>query len=181
MDLETFLKQQKESILKKWFDQVIGSYSPESSKLFTREKNQFANPVGHTISHAMEGLFDEFFFGSDTEKVSSFLDKIIRIRAIQDFSPSQAVAFIFLLKKVIREEADVAIRENRLTHADLMTFEARIDDLALQAFDIYMACREKLYEVRVGEFKNRTFRLLQRANLLTEISPEQKPEQDGNT
>jgi hypothetical protein len=48
-------------------------------------------------------------------------------------------------------------------------FDSKVDHLALLAMDVYSQCREKLYEVRVGEVKNRSFRLLQRANLLVEI------------
>ena len=53
--------------------------------------------------------------------------------------------------------------------------ESRIDDLALLAFDIYMKCREKLYDIRANEAKNQVSRLLQRAGMLSEI-PDKKPD-----
>ena len=45
-----------------------------------------------------------------------------------------------------------------------MIFEARIDKLALLALDIYMKCREKIYEIRLNEVKaegERALRLLE--------------------
>jgi len=38
---------------------------------------------------------------------------------------------------------------------ELLNFEQRIDKIALMAFDIYMECREKIYEIKIKEFKQR--------------------------
>jgi len=144
-----------------------------------KQKDRFANPVGYTISQGIEGLFEELLQGMDSGKVSSFLDNIVRVRAVQDFPPSQAMAFIFLLKKVIKEELKSEIRENGLAE-ELLIFESKIDALALLSFDIYMKCREKIYEIRVKEVKNSVHMLLRKANLICEI-PEQEPDiKDGN-
>jgi len=179
MDLEKFLTQNKSSILKKWFNSILDTYPAETAKMLKREKNQFANPVGSTIYQGMDGLYQELIKGIDPETISPFLDKIIRIRAIQDFAPSRAIAFVFSLKDLVRREAEeVKSPQDTLSADDLSSFEARIDRLALIAFDIYMQCREQLYELRVNEVKNRSQRLLQRANLIAEI-PEREPESKG--
>jgi len=47
-----------------------------------------------------------------------------------------------------------------------------VDRLMMESFDVFVKCREDLYEVRLQEVKNRTFRLLQRAGILYEISPD---------
>jgi len=46
---------------------------------------------------------------------------------------------------------------------ELMEFESRIDGLALMAFNIYMQCRETLFDVRVNEIRSRVSRILERA------------------
>ncbi len=179
MDLENFLTQHKSSILKKWFNSILETYPAETVRMLKKEKNQFANPVGSTIYQGMEKLYQELITDMNEETISPFLDRIVRIRAIQDFSPSRAIAFAFDLKRLVREQMEEASNaEERLTANDLDTFDARIDQLAMLAFDIYVKCREQLYELRVNEVKNRTHRLLQRANLLAEI-PEQEPEIKG--
>ena len=46
-----------------------------------------------------------------------------------------------------------------------MKFQSRIDDLALQAFDIYMECREKICEIRIHQArteKEMAFRMIER-------------------
>lgn len=167
MTLKELLTEKKPDIMKKWFDIILETYPSDTSNFLKRQKNQFANPVGHTIFQGMEHIFDELIKGIDFEKVPLFLDNIIRIRAVQDFTPSQAVSFIFSLKKVIREELQ---RDGRqaLPYEELSELEAEIDTLALLSFDIFIKCREKIYEIRANEAKNMTYRLLQRAKMLCE-------------
>jgi len=46
-----------------------------------------------------------------------------------------------------------------------LKFQSRIDDLALQAFDIYMDCREKICEIRINQAKTEremAFRMMER-------------------
>jgi hypothetical protein len=93
---------------------------------------------------------------------------MVKVRAIQDFRPSEAVAFAFGLKDIIREELGDAWGKKEL-HNELTAFNRRIDALALLVFDAYVKSREKVYELRVNEVKNRVSRLLKRANLLAEL------------
>ncbi|KYH32406.1 RsbRD N-terminal domain-containing protein [Neomoorella mulderi] len=156
------LTQRKSAILQKWYQRILDSYPAEAARFFKEEQDRFANPVGTTIYQALEGLYEEILQGMEAGRVRACLDSIIRIRAVQDFSPSQAIAFIFQLKHVLKEELAGEIREKGLS---LEAVEARLEDLALLAFDIYMQCREQLWELKVMEIKNRTARILERANL----------------
>lgn len=174
MGLERFLAEDKPALSKAWFDLIIGTYPPETSALLQKDKNQFSNPVGYTVSQGVSGIIDEMLGDFDRDKVLPLLDQMVRIRAIQDFSPAQAVGFVFLLKKIVRNLAEEGIREKTVSPQDVLAFESKIDELALMAFNAYVSCREKLYELRVNEVKNRTFRLLQRANLIAEI-PDHEP------
>jgi hypothetical protein len=179
MSLKDILSEKKDSILEKWFHLVLESYPAETAKFLKNQKNRFANPVGQTIHEGLQGIFEELLADGEKEKVSVFLDNIIRIRAVQDFTPSQAVSFIFLLKGVIREE----MRETPPGCAvaeDLSAFESRIDSFGLLAFDIFMQCREKLYDIKAKELRNMTYRLLKSANLITELEEREKALDEGN-
>ena len=173
MKLETLLTQNRSTIVNRWLDQILDTYPDDTHKFLKKQKNQFANPVGYTLSEEIDRLYTELLQGIDSDRATSILDRIIRIRAIQDFSPSQAVGFILRLKEVIREKLETEIQENRLSD-ELILFESRIDDLILLAFEVYMRCREKLYEIRANETKNQVYRLLKRADLICEI-PEWEP------
>jgi hypothetical protein len=102
------------------------------------------------------------------ETVKTFLDGIVRIRAIQDFAPSEAVAFIFKLKKIVRQELGGEVLLMPGMTDELTAFDSTIDDLALFSFDIYVKCREKIYELKAKEATNMTFRLLQQARIIVD-------------
>jgi hypothetical protein len=162
--LEDLLLAQKSAILDRWSELILETYPVDSRKFFRTQQDRFANPVGANIREGIEGLFDGLVQGIDTQSefFSGFLDQVIRIRAVQEFSPAKAVGFVFLLKTAIRQVLDAELEEKAL-YKELMQFESRIDGLALLAFNVYMQCRESLFEVRVNEIRSRVSRIVERA------------------
>ena len=179
INLKDLLLEKKSTILKRWFNMILETYPSTTSNFLKKQKNCFANPVGYNISQGINGIFDELLNEADTDKVSPFLDNIIRIKAVQDFSPSQAMSFIFLLKKALRESLGNKIHETHISK-ELLLFESKIDNLALLSFDIYMKCRERIYEIKANELRNMPFSLLRKANLIYEIQ-EEKPDLESAT
>ncbi len=171
MTLGDLLLEKRAAILERWLHLIFESYPPETSRFLKKEKDRFDNPVAYQFRQGIEGIYEALLHGMGRDKVSSVLDRIISIRAIQDFSPSGAIAFIFLLKKVIREKLKREIRENGISN-ELLELESRIDGLALLSFDVYMKRREKLYELRVNEVKQRVSGLLRMAGLMSEVEEE---------
>jgi hypothetical protein len=172
MEIKRLLLEKKPVILQKWFDSIVETYPTDTATFLKGQKDRFANPVGYTISEGINEIFDSFFEQENTSRVSSFLDNIIRIRAVQGFSPSEALNFMFLLKRVIREELTKDIHTYQMFE-ELLFFESRIDELIRLSFDIYMKCREKLYELKANETRNLTYRILEKTGMLKELSPEQ--------
>lgn len=162
--LEELLLAQKPAILDRWSELILETYPADSRKFFRTQEDRFANPVGVNIREGIEGLFESLVKGIDREDkaFSDFLDQVIRIRAVQQFSPAKAVGFIFLLKTAIRQTLEQELKSSELLK-ELMEFESRIDGLALMAFNIYMQCRETLFEVRVNEIRSLVSRILERA------------------
>jgi len=173
MRLKNLLAQKQTVIVKQWFGRVVETYPSGSTKFLKGQQDRFANPVGRTIYLGLESLFDQLVKGIDHKALTSCLDPIIRIRAIQNFSPSQAVGFIFFLKEVIRTSLAQEISEEQIDD-ELLSFESQIDELSLIAFNIYMKCREKIYELKANEIRNRTFKAFERAGLVNEL-PEDEP------
>ncbi len=174
MSLENLLSDKRSNIIKKWRAVIIETYPGDTQRFLRKEKDQFANPVGFVIGKEIESLYDELITGGEIEKISACLDSIIRVRAVQDFRPSDAVGFVLKLKKVIREELGGKAPMNGLS-GEIRVLEDRIDYIALLAFDIYSRCRQEIYEIRVKEVKNHLGKLLKQANLTIEI-PENKPD-----
>jgi len=177
MELVTLLQQNREDILGQWTERVIRTYPAHTSQFLAKQKDRFQNPVGHTIEQGLEAVYDEIISTMDTEKLSEALDGVVRIRAVQDFTASQAVEFVFELKAVIRRAVHDA--PEGLDNPNLLgDVEMRIDRVALLAFDKYMECRETLHKVQIDEIKNRSTRLLDRINVKPEGTPPEKKNDD---
>lgn len=157
--LQELLTRKKDGILGRWLDLVFATYAQDSIPLLRDRQDPFANPVGSTIRRELENLFDGLIAGRETKEMSHSLDAIVRIRAVQDFKPSEAVRFVIDLKRAIREECGDAVADPDFT-STLSKMESRIDELALTAFDLYMTCREQIADIKVGEARAEKDRLL---------------------
>ncbi|HJX32301.1 MAG TPA: RsbRD N-terminal domain-containing protein [Thermodesulfobacteriota bacterium] len=167
MKIEEILSQHKPALLKKWLHLVLRTYPDETATFLKNENDPFANPVGSTIVKGIEDLFEGLIKEGEHKQIPSFLDRIIHIRAVQEFTPSQALSFIFMLKKVIREELKKELKEKELFD-ELLAFESKIDELALAAFNRYVECREKVFELKANEVKNRYSGLVRRLNRVSD-------------
>ncbi len=155
--IKELLANKRSSILNKWVQSIIDSYPLETSKFLRSQKDRFSNPVGFAISNTAENIFDEIINdNSDFEKIKLSLGDIIKIRAVQNFSPSSAVGFIFSLRKVIRDELGAELSEKKNVD-EFSKLESAIDRIALIAFDLYMEAREKVFKIRVNEIKAGSF------------------------
>jgi hypothetical protein len=166
MMIQDLLKKYKAAILEKWFHFILETYPANTATLMRKDKNQFTNPVGSTLSREIEVLFKHLCEGGQNGECRASLDTILKIRSVQDFSPSKAVEFIFLLKRAIGETLKDEICKESVVD-DWLKFQSKIDDLALQTFDIYMDCREKICEIRVNQAraeKEMAFRMMERMN-----------------
>ncbi len=173
MGLKKLLQKKKSAIINDWFESVANTYAPDTADFFKRQKDPFANPVGSTILNGLKKLFDELLMQMNHEGIKSCLDPLIRIRAVQDFSPSQATSFILSLKKVINKNLQKELGDIQILN-EFLQLESKIDTLCLIAFDIYVECREKIYELKVTTERNKIYSAFARAGLIDD-TPDNAP------
>ncbi len=154
MNLLSLLSERKASLTERWLHRLFESYPRQTTAFLKKEKNRFDNPMGYQLSEGLGHILEALIQEQDRDAILAALDEVICVRALQNFSPSQALAFIFLLKNVIREELAKELKDGQLA-GDLQEVESRIDGMALLGFEVYMQRREKLYEIRVTEVKQR--------------------------
>ena len=152
VELREHLRTRKEAVLERWLKDTLAAYAKDTSRFLKRRKDRFANPVGHALREGTRAILDTLLTGQSADRVRRPLDDIIRIRAIQDFSPSMAVAFVLRLKQAIRAELGALTADPRVAE-ELTELEQAVDGVALLAFDIYVESRERVYEIRVNEIK----------------------------
>lgn len=171
MTFESVLAERKAELSEKWAELILQTYPKETQKAWSRQKDRFQNPVGAAIIEATGALLDQVVDWQDAGEIASSLDKLIRIRAVQDFTPSQAISFVFLLKKLLRDEFFKGMQKDG-TLDDLLRFEARIDNLAMMSFDIYSKSREEIFRMRVDEVKRAQSNLLRKAGMVADVTVE---------
>ena len=161
--LQNLLIQNRDSLLQEWIDQTINTYEPEMVRFLKKEKNQFSNPVRNTIISSLEKIYDTIFTGDSVDEYNG-LEEIIKVRTVQDFSPSDALSFLFDLKKIIRSELQKCDQKVEAMD-ELYDIEERFDSLFKKAFNYYNDCRQKIQDIKMAEIKSRSeraFEILQK-------------------
>jgi hypothetical protein len=155
--LEMLDAQRRAAITQRWFEAVIAAYPGEAVRFFGTQSDRFANPVGTTLRRSLTELLDGLVEGREPDQLHDAIDGVVRIRAVQDFTPSEALSFVPALKPILGE----ALRSDPQAYRDM---EVRLDRLLMAAVDHYVACREQVWEIRITEIRNRSIKVLERFN-----------------
>lgn len=173
MSLIDLLAEKQKDIAVKWVDAVSGTY-PFGTVGFLRTKNDpFINPVGKRNRVAAEAFVaclcaDAAALEADETGLAAIIDEFVKVRAVQDFSPEDAIGIIFALKPIITEVLGESlityIKEHGLDEYRLL--EGRIDAIALMAFGAYARSRDKMADMRIDEFKRAHSQIIRQAERL---------------
>jgi hypothetical protein len=134
-----------EIVAERWIERTLAFYPAEVHSLLSGVQDPFRNPAGHVLKESLTTLACELLGEMDEKAIAPALDALVRLRAVQDFRPSGALRFIFDLRDIVAEVTGEVPRD----------LESRIDELALMAFDQYMACRDQIAGLREKELRFR--------------------------
>jgi hypothetical protein len=151
MKLEEALHNNRYKIVDKWVEYTLKTY--KASQFFTREKDSFANPVGGTIRDSLKNIFSLLTKNQEATAYREPLSRLMHLRSVQDFTPSQAVAPLNAVKHITRDVL-AADKQTKMLVDELYDFEFSVDLAVLAAFDLYVECREKIYQIRVEEIRS---------------------------
>lgn len=119
------------------------SYPAPLRAQMSAQRDAFRNPAGHIVRQSLTALVRELLGAMDRVAVDEALDALIRLRAVQNFSPAEALRFIFELRSVLVETCGEVTAKQ----------QGRIDEMAMAAFDHYMHCREQIHALRMKELR----------------------------
>ncbi|MCX8038208.1 MAG: RsbRD N-terminal domain-containing protein [Candidatus Sumerlaeia bacterium] len=159
--VEREVRARADTVCRRWLDAALAVYGDEYSRRVKDQPDSFANPVGMILREGLSALFAALVDGAEGERCRAALLPIVRLRAVQDMPPSQALAFVAQLKQVVREVLHDRLGQSGAVEA-LAAFDARIDQATLWAFDVYAECRERICELRIREMKRNTAMLWKR-------------------
>jgi hypothetical protein len=150
------LSRNKDILVNQWLEATLQPYAENTRRFLLLEKDPFRNPVGHSLRVGLPLLLEAILDGGELRETAPALDTILRIRAIQDFSATEAVSFIFSLKEVFRHALNPGGERDAIGHF-LMAMDTRIEDMARLAHQMFAQCREQMGTIQSNETKRRFF------------------------
>lgn len=139
------------ALLKAWYDETLRSYFPGSDEAFRRNTG-FANPVGQAFQESMAKILDGLADKVTADEYTAPLDRVVRVLAVQGLPAGVAIRFLFVLRDLLDQNAD-------LTQAEKKVWQKQLDALAEQSVEIWCECRETVAQLRINELRNRIHHL----------------------
>lgn len=158
---EQLMRSQQADLIRAWFQSALNTYPSDTAQFLKKQKDPFANPVGATLSRELEKIFEELLAEQSSDQLVESVEAIVRIRAVQDFSPSQAISLFLSFKQVLQSRLEPTVSQ-RGWHRELREMENKVDQLCLLAFDVYVKCREKIWELKANEAQQRVSYILRK-------------------
>jgi hypothetical protein len=159
--LDELVSNHRAAIVSDWFESIVGAYPDETARFLRQSKEPFGNPVGTALREELGTILDGALGRVSDDRLLSSLDRIIRVRAVQEFSAAAAVGFVFDLKPILNrlvESTDAAT-------PDLgPRIDRSVDRVALMAFDVYTTCREQIAEIRIRSIRDLSSKQIERLN-----------------
>ena len=153
-------RAEQEQILAQWNEAVFATYPLDTTGVARTQEDQFCNPGGHAIRLALAEAYKAVSGQlSSATLLRGSLEMFVKLRAVQNFTPVQALGVIYLLKPLLRERILPACLQNGLLD-EYLEAESRLDTAALLACDIYVASKEQVLEERIGEIKRQHAQLV---------------------
>ncbi len=164
--LKKILQAYEEDLLNGWFEKMLDSYPKESRKYFKKVNSEFTNPVGANLHNSLKELLHTLISDApNAEAVNENVNLILRIKAVQEVLPSQAVSFVPALKQVVENVCGKALKDAKVSLDEWLDFYSDIDTVGLYAFDSYSDSRELIYKMRLDQIRQ-TNDILVKADLL---------------
>jgi hypothetical protein len=150
------LSRNKDILVNQWLEATLEPYAENTRRFLLLEKDPFRNPVGHSLRVGLPLLLEAILDGRELREVLPALDTILRIRATQGFTAADAVSFIVSFKEIFRRALNLDGELDANGHL-LMVMDARIEEMARLARQIFTQCREQMGAIQSNELKRRHF------------------------
>ena len=145
----------RDRFVQEWLASTLQTYPEQAGRFLRDERDPFRNPVGQTLRTGLAALVEELFGDFDRPRVAAALETIVRVRAVQDFTPAEAVGFVLLARRAARAVAgDDAPGAGP---GSLDALDARIDEMVLVAFDLFARCREEIHAIGARAARRRVY------------------------
>ena len=158
MSLQEQIRGDRTKILKQILREVLQTYPDQAKPLISVGSDRFANPLGATLSEGVEEIFEVITGDKTLDEIELPLERMFKLKAVQEGKTNLALDFLFSLKSIIRNICNPA-GGNPAELQELFEIEERIDQIVMRGLQVFISAREKLLELQVAEIKHRTYSL----------------------
>ncbi|MCS7198788.1 MAG: RsbRD N-terminal domain-containing protein [Caldimicrobium sp.] len=164
-----FFLENRDNIFKRWITLFWDKFEESKAYLIKGGSDPFQNPFAYQVEEAFRKILDFFCEELDFESLDPYLERLAQLRATQENTLSLALNFLIDLKSLLRETWGEEIVQRYGLYA-LLEIEDVISALLLRLADYYVRYKERLYDLKVDEWKRHHYLLLKRAGLIESSS-----------
>lgn len=171
MSLCERIRGNRTKILKQMLKEVLETYPDQARPLIAIGSDRFGNPLGATLSEGVEEIFEVVADLKSIDEIDLPLERMFKLKAIQEGKTNESLDFLFSLKTIIRNDCKADVHDPDEIK-EWLEIEERIDQIVKRGLQVFITSREKLLELQVAELKHRTYSL---RKLSGELSPTEAP------
>jgi hypothetical protein len=138
--LSGLLRQQRNSLVDDWYDRIADRYFVAAASFLRLQPDRFENPAAYAFRAAIEEIYRALL--DDCDVARNPIEYAVKIRAVQEADPSEGVAFVRLIKDIVREKLSPFV-----SNPELESFYSRVDGITSIAGEMFMANRRKIAEL----------------------------------
>ncbi len=153
------IKGRIQLIQQKFLDVLLSAYTVSFVSPSAGTGDPFCDPVRSTYYNCAPRLIEWVVNDGNIKEVKENLMSIIRIRSVQNYTPSETISFVLALRWIFRDTIYTSLEEGDREGLFLL-FESRIERLLLMALDCYVQCHDKIGQIRINETKAERDRLM---------------------
>ena len=159
--IKSFFAEHATTVRKRWFEALVSDYPEESARHIRKNNDQFANPVGYVIGEVADSVVKGLAENSPASEIAGAMYPLIRIKAVQSFTPAEAVSCVLSLKRTVRDVLDGVGPDD--SDQIRTVLDSVFDEMLFLCFNQYSDCRDKLHEIKEDELKRNLYMLLKRS------------------
>ncbi len=138
----------KEKIIKAWVDRILAGYP-------VKPVFEVVDYLEDAARRILDGILTLHTSGELSANVDDAIDDLMRFLATdRNLSPGESIRLISELRDMVADGIG-------LKGEDRLKFNLKIEEIMFRAFNTYMACREKIFELRLKE-KDRDIEIMRK-------------------
>jgi len=161
-EIRAFIRDHRETVLFQWKKESMEMFPEQSRNVMQVKTDPFSNPIPHALGKGIEMLVGDLC-EDEENNLEKGLANLGRLLGVQDMPPSQSLSFFFKLRPLVYKLASRKRSKSIFPDDELHELQLWVEQKMLRLFDQFMIHREKIYQMKGDEIKQRNYMLLRKS------------------